>query len=171
MAAAFNDGGSSNEYIRSLHHAIIGKKAKYSCDVHLLNKNGEATAELVGGNLSLLAHLCGTPSALDTRNKILFLEDIGEYIYNMDRMMYQLKRSGMLDKLAGLIIGGFTDIKDTERPFGKTIYEVISEVVAEYSYPVCFGFPVSHSTENLALKSGAKYNLDVGKKKVRLTEI
>lgn len=170
MAAAFNDGEQDNEYIRSLRNAIMGKKAKYRCDIHPLNRNGKASAELVGGNLSLLAHLCGTPSSLDTRNKILFLEDIGEYIYNMDRMMYQLKRAGMLDKLAGLIIGGFTDIKDTERPFGKNVYEVINEVTAEYDYPVCFGFPVSHSKENLALKSGVNYTLEIGKKTVRLTE-
>lgn len=170
MAAAFNDGEQDNEYIRSLRNAIMGKKAKYRCDIHPLNKNGTATAELVGGNLSLLAHLCGTPSALDSRNKILFLEDIGEYIYHMDRMMYQLKRAGMLDKLAGLIIGGFTDIRDTERPFGKNIYEVISGIIAEYDFPVCFGFPVSHSKENLALKSGARYTLDISKKKVGLSE-
>ena len=118
MAAAFNDG--ENEFIKSLHKAITGKKAKYSCAAHPFNKPGTATGELVGGNLSLLAHLTGTASDINTKNKILFLEDIGEQIYNIDRMLYQLKRSGKLDKLAGLIIGGFTDMKDTERPFGKT---------------------------------------------------
>jgi len=171
MAAAFNDGQHKNEYILSLRNAIMGKKAKYSCSVHALNRAGKATGELVGGNLSLLAHLCGTPSDIDTKNKILFLEDIGEYIYHMDRMLYQLKRSGKLDQLAGLIIGSFTDIKDTERPFGKTIYKVINEIIAEYKYPVCFGFPVGHTNENLALKSGVNYSLDVGGKKTRLTEI
>jgi len=171
MAAAFNDGQHNNEYILSLRNALMGKKAKYSCGAHALNLPGKATGELVGGNLSLLAHLCGTPSAIDTRGKILFLEDIGEYIYNMDRMLYQLKRNKMLDQLAGLVIGSFTDIKDTERPFGKTIYEVIRDIVAEYKYPVCFGFPVGHTNENLALKSGAPYSLNISGKKTRLTEL
>lgn len=171
MAAAFNVGQHNNDYILSLRNAIMGKKAKYSCPGNAFNRSGKAKAELVGGNLSLLAHLCGTASALDTKNKILFLEDIGEYIYNMDRMLYQLKRNGMLDQLAGLIIGSFTDIKDTDRPFGKTIYEAISDIVTEYKFPVCFGFPVGHVNENLALKSGATYSLEVGAKKVRLSEI
>ena len=168
MAAAFNEG--ENEFIQSLHKAITGKKAKYSCAAHPFNKPGTATAELVGGNLSLLAHVTGTASDINTKNKILFLEDIGEQLYNIDRMLYQLKRSGKLDKLAGLIIGGFTDIKDTERPFGKTIYEAISDIVAAYDYPVAFNFPVSHGTENYALKIGVNYTLKVGKNKIQLLE-
>lgn len=168
MAAAFNDG--ENEFIQSLHRAITGKKAKYSCAAHPFNRAGTATAQLVGGNLSLLAHLTGTPSAINTKNKILFIEDIGEYIYNIDRMMYQLKRSGQLAGLAGLVVGGFTDMKDTERPFGKTVYEVIKEIVGEYDYPVCFGFPVSHGKENYALKVGGIYSLSVKQGSVNLSE-
>lgn len=168
MAAAFNNG--PNEFIKSLHSAIIGKKAKYLHSLHPLNKIGSAKAELVGGNLSLLAHLCGTPSELVTKNKILFIEDTGEYIYNSDRMLYQLKRAGKLDKLAGLIVGGFTEMKDTERPFGKTVEEAIRDIVLEYHYPVCYGFPVSHDKENYALKVGVQYSLKVGKKNVQLSE-
>lgn len=168
MAAAFMDG--ENEFIRSLQQAITGKKAKYSCAAHPFNRTGTATAELVGGNLALLAHLTGTPSAINTKNKILFIEDTGEYIYNIDRMMYQLKRSGQLDGLAGLIVGGFTDMKDTERPFGKTTYEVIKEIVAQYDYPVCFGFQVSHGKENYALKVGGIYSLSVKQGIVKLLE-
>lgn len=168
MAAAFMDG--ENEFIRSLQQAITGKKAKYSCAAHPFNKTGTATAELVGGNLALLAHVTGTPSAINTKNKILFIEDTGEYIYNIDRMMYQLKRSGQLDGLAGLIVGGFTDMKDTERPFGKTTYEVIKEIVAQYDYPVCFGFQVSHGKENYALKVGGIYSLSVKQGIVKLLE-
>ena len=169
MAAAFNEG--ENEFIQSLHNAIKGKKAKYSCAAHAFNKQGSATAELVGGNLSLLAHLTGTPSDINTNNKILFLEDIGEQIYNVDRMLYQLKRSRKLENLSGLIIGGFTDMKDTERPFGKTVYEAIEDILAEYNYPVAYSFPVSHSTENYALKIGVTYTLKVGKLKTQLTEV
>ena len=118
----------------------------------------------------MLAHLTGTPSDLKTKGRILFLEDVGEYLYNIDRMMRQLKRSGKLDKLAGLIIGGFSDAKDTERPFGQNAYEIIREIVKEYDYPVCFGFPVSHEKENYALKVGVGYKLKVGKGKVTLEE-
>lgn len=169
MASAFNEG--ENEFIQSLHRAILGKKAKYSCKVHPFNKPGTATAELVGGNLSLLAHVTGTPSNINTKNKILFLEDIGEQVYNIDRMFYQLKRSGKLDNLAGLVIGGFTDMEDTERPFGKKVYQVIKEITDEYAYPVCFGFPVSHNKENYALKIGVNYTLKISKNKTQLTEV
>ncbi|MEI7734994.1 MAG: LD-carboxypeptidase [Ferruginibacter sp.] len=171
MAAAFNDGAYKNEFIQSLQKAIAGKKAKYNCTTHPFNKTGTVSGELVGGNLSLLAHLTGTSSDINTKNKILFIEDIGEYIYNVDRMLYQLKRSGKLDKLAGLIIGGFTDMKDTERPFGKTVYEVIQEIITPYKYPVCFGFPVSHGTENYALKVGGTYQLKISRSKTYLSEI
>jgi muramoyltetrapeptide carboxypeptidase len=123
---------------------------------------GEAKGELVGGNLSLLCHLIGTDSDIKTKDRILFLEDVGEYLYNVDRMMLQLKRSGKLNKLEGLIIGGFTDSKDTERPFGKSVYDIIYEQVNEFDYPVCFGFPVSHGKENFALKIGERYTLHVG---------
>ena len=170
MAAAFNDEGFKNEFVQSLQKALAGKKAKYTYAAHAFNKTGTATGELVGGNLSLLAHLTGTASDINTKNKILFIEDIGEYIYSIDRMLYQLKRSGKLKQLAGLIIGGFTDMKDTERPFGKTVQEVLKEIIAEYNYPVCFDFPVSHSKENYALKVGVAYELKITGKTVQLKE-
>jgi muramoyltetrapeptide carboxypeptidase len=170
MAAAFNEEEYKNEFIESLHKALLGKKATYRCPVHLFNKPGTATGELVGGNLALLANITGTPSDINTKNKILFIEDIGEYIYSTDRMLYQLKRSGKLNNLAGLIIGGFTDMKDTERPFGKTVYEAINDMVSEYKYPICFNFPVSHGKENYALKVGVKYNLNISKARVSLKE-
>ena len=170
MAAAFNDAGYINRFVQSLRNALEGKKLKYQCDPHEFNKKGEAIGELVGGNLSLLAHLIGTESDIKTRGRILFLEDVGEYLYNIDRLMYQLKRSGKLSKLAGLIIGGFTDNKDTERPFGQSAYEIIHDMVKEYDYPICFGFPVSHEKENYALKVGVGYKLKVGKSKIILEE-
>jgi muramoyltetrapeptide carboxypeptidase len=95
---------------------------------------------------------------------------VGEYLYNIDRMIYQWKRSGKLSKLAGLIVGGFTESKDTERPFGQTAYEIIRDAVKEYNYPVCYGFPVSHGKENYALKIGVGYKLEVRKSKVSLEE-
>lgn len=170
MAAAFNDGGFNNQYVQSLKHVLAGKRIKYECATHEFNKKGEAVGELIGGNLAMLAHMVGTQSDIKTKGKILFLEDVGEYLYNIDRMMRQLKRSGKLNKLAGLIIGGFSDTKDTERPFGQTVYEIIQDVVKEYDYPVCFGFPVSHEKENYALMVGQGFKLKVGKSKVSLEE-
>lgn len=164
MAAAFNDDGFKNEFVQSLHDALVGKKAKYNCASHPFNKQGKTEGRLVGGNLSLLVHLIGTSSNINTKNEILFIEDVGEYIYNVDRMLYQLKRSGHLENLAGLVVGRFTDIKDTTTPFGKTTEEVIRDIVKEYDYPVCFNFPVSHEKENYALKIGVKYKMTVGEK-------
>lgn len=162
MAAAFNDGQFTNPYVESLKNALEGTPLHYECASHAFNNTGEAKGILVGGNLSLLCHLTGTDSDIKTKDKVLFLEDVGEYLYNVDRMMLQLKRIGKLDKLAGLIIGGFTDNKDTERPFGKSVYDIIYEQVNKYDYPICFGFPVSHEKENYALKIGESYTLHVG---------
>ncbi|GAC1527827.1 MAG: LD-carboxypeptidase [Sediminibacterium sp.] len=171
MAAAFNDGGYENEFVQSLRKALSGKPYSYNCLPHVLNRNGIAVGELIGGNLSLVAHLVGSPASFGTKNKILFLEDIGEYLYHIDRMMIQLKRSGMLDNLAGLVIGGFTDMKDTLLPFGKEVYALISEHVEACTYPVCFDFPVSHGKHNYALKLGVKHQLAVSKNKVSLKEV
>ena len=170
MAAAFNDEGFSNEYVQSLKKALEGRKAKYQCAPFEFNRKGDAIGELIGGNLALLVHLIGTDSDIKTKGRLLFLEDTGEYLYNIERMLYQLKRAGKLAKLAGLIIGGFSESKDTERPFGKNVYEIIRDVVKEYDYPVCYGFPVSHDKENYALKVGVGYKLKVGKSKVLLEE-
>ena len=141
-----------------------------ACDPHPFNQPGSAEGPLVGGNLSLLAHGVGTSSDIQTKGKILFLEDVGEYLYNIDRMLYQLKRSGKLSWLKGLIIGGFTELKDTQRPFGASVEEIIRDVVKEYDYPVCFGFPVGHIKENFALKIGLEHRLEVKPDQVRLFE-
>ncbi|HQV60085.1 MAG: LD-carboxypeptidase [Chitinophagaceae bacterium] len=170
MAGAFNEEGFKNEFVLSLKNALEGKKIKYQCEAHEYNRKGEAVGELVGGNLALLAHLVGTDSDIKTRGKILFIEDVGEYLYNIDRMMHQLKRSGKIARLAGLIFGGFTEVKDTDRPFGNTVLEILKDIVKEYSYPVCFDFPVSHTDRNYALKVGVGYKLKVGKTKVTLEE-
>lgn len=170
MAGAFNNGQSNNEWVLSLKHALQGKKANYKAAAHALNRTGTGSGKLVGGNLTLVAHATGSVSGLQTKNAILFLEDIGEYKYNIDRMMIQLKRSGMLTNLAGLIVGGFTQTKDSDPAFGATVYEIIEHAVAEYSYPVCYDFPVSHDKENYALKHGVNYTLQVTAKKVSLQE-
>jgi len=170
MAAAFNDGGSESEFVLSLKNALEGKKISYHCAGHEFNRLGKTKGELTGGNLALLAHLIGTNSDIKTKRKIFFLEDTGEQLYNIDRMFYQLKRSGKLAGLAGLIIGKFSDNKDTERPFGQTAYEIIRDAVSEYNYPVCFNFPVGHEKENYALKTGEFYKLRVDLDETTLTE-
>jgi muramoyltetrapeptide carboxypeptidase len=170
MASAFADAGYVNRFVQSLRQALEGRKIRYEWEGHPFNRRGEAIGELVGGNLALLAHAVGTDSDFKTRGRILFVEDVGEYLYNIDRMFYQLKRSGKLKNLAGLIVGGFTDTKDTDRPFGKDTYEIIRDIVKDYEYPVCFGFPVSHDKENYALKIGVGYKLRVSRNKILLEE-
>lgn len=171
MSGAFNLSKKQTLYTNALHNIIKGKKARYECSYHLLNRLGKCKATIVGGNLSLLVNCIGTKSEISTTNKILFIEDIGEYFYSIDRMLYQLKRSGKLKQLAGLIVGGFTDLKDTERPFGKKIEEIIYDVVKDYEYPVCFHFPISHGKENYPVKIGGTYTLSVTKNKTTLKEI
>lgn len=171
MAAAFQDNEENNPFLQSLRKALAGEKAVYESAAGPYNKKGSAEGVLVGGNLTLLAHLIGTSSEVETKHKILFLEDVGEYLYNIDRMLLQLKRAGKLEKLAGLIIGGFTDSKDTERPFGKEVHAIIHEQVKDYAYPICFGFPVSHEKENVALKIGGTYQLAVEEANVSLSEV
>ena len=170
MANAFNDEGYKGPSVRSLHDALKGKKSRYVNAPHPFDRKGIATGRLVGGNLTLLAHLCGTPSDLRAKDCILFLEDVGEYLYNVDRMLHQLRRSGKLDGLAGLIFGGFTDMKDTEIPFGKDIDDILREITEGFDFPVCYGFPVSHGKENMALKVGGNFTLTVKKTGTTLRE-
>ncbi len=171
MAAAFNGDGFQNTYIASLKDAISGISTNYTCGTHTFNKTGNAEGELIGGNLAIIAHLIGSHSSYKTRHKILFLEDVGEYLYNIDRMMIQLERAEIFKHLKGLIIGGFSDLKDTTVPFGMDVYNIINEHVKDYKFPICFDFPVSHQTENLALKIGIKHELKVGKDEVILREV
>ncbi len=170
MAGAFNDVNGA-AYVATIHKALTGEKMVYTYTSSISNKTGIAEGALVGGNLSLLTHLLATPSTMNLKNKILFLEDIDEYIYHIDRMLVQLKRSNLLAQLAGLIIGSFSGMKDTKLPFGKSVEEIIKEHVAGYSYPVCFDFPVGHTHANVALKHGVLHSLEVKKYAVKLVEI
>ncbi len=164
MAGAFNEEGDKNEFIQSLRKAMLGDTSSYYCEANILNIHGNGKGKLIGGNLALLAHLTGSKSSMETKGNILFIEDTGEYIYNIDRMIIQLQRAGMLDDLRGLIVGSFTDMKDTVIPFGESVYESVYEKVKGYSYPVCFGFPVGHSTQNYPLKHGVIHTLEVSEK-------
>ena len=149
------------EATRSMMQALMGGLHDTTAAPHPLNRKGKASGELVGGNLSLIYALSGTPYDIDTRGKILFIEDLDEYLYHIDRMMLQLKLSGKLEKLAGLVVGGMTDMKDNLVPFGKTAEEIILDAVKDYHFPVCFQFPAGHIDKNMALYFGRKTKLEV----------
>lgn len=164
----FNEKGEPTENLHSLMKLISGQGVSYSVPGNEKNRNGRVSGELTGGNLSILSSLQGTNYEIETRGKILFLEDIDEFLYHTDRMMHHLKLSGKLSKLAGLVLGDFTDMKDNESPFGKTIIEIITEAVADFDYPVCFGFPAGHNAKNLALSFGQNWTLDVSQNQSEL---
>ena len=153
------DGG---EYaLETLRKVLFGEPLDYHIPANALNKVGSAKGQLVGGNLAMLTHIIGSNSDIDTTGKILFLEDVGEYLYSIDRMMIQLKRSGKLKSLAGLIVGHFSDLEDNEVQFGKTANQIIEDAVAEYSFPVCYDFPVGHEPNNWAMPCGKEVILTV----------
>ncbi|PWT76737.1 MAG: LD-carboxypeptidase [Bacteroidetes bacterium] len=159
------------ESIKSIRLALEGQKMKYEISAGPYNRIGSAEGVLVGGNLKTIETLSCTKSDIITDNRILFVEDTGEYLYSIDRMFWNLKRTGKLDKLAGLIIGGFK-IKpdDPGEEFGKTLYDIVLEKVKDYSYPICFDFPVGHQKDNYALKCGVKHRLEVNADKAVLVE-
>ncbi|MBB5440751.1 muramoyltetrapeptide carboxypeptidase [Pedobacter sp. AK017] len=150
------------ETILSIRQVLSGQDVKYTAPPVSGNRNGRAEGSLIGGNLSIIETLAGSASDINTDGKILFVEDTGEYLYSIDRMFWNLKRSGKLDKLKGLIVGGFKiKPEDPGDEFGRTAYEIVSEKIKEYDYPVCFDFPVGHQKNNFALKCGTKHLLNV----------
>lgn len=158
--------------IDSIRRALLGEPMNYVAPTALNNKAGTGTGRLLGGNLSILQMLCGSHAALRTRGAILFLEDVGEYLYKLDGMMWNLKRSGALEGLQGLIVGSFRVKPDDEgEAFGLSLYEIIMEKVQAYYYPVCFDFPVGHVAVNYALKSGALHSLNVVSGQATLTSL
>jgi muramoyltetrapeptide carboxypeptidase len=160
------------ETIESIQLALSGKKMKYSAVPNLQNKLGTAGGVLIGGNLKMLETLAGTKSDINTAGKILFVEDTGEYMYSVDRMFWNLKRTGKLSQLKGLIVGGFKiKVDEDSDDFGRTLQDVVLEKVKAYHYPVCFDFPVGHQKNNYALKCGIKHRLIVSADDVTLKEI
>lgn len=147
----------------SLRKALFGKSLSYSCAPHPLNRVGVARGQLVGGNLSILYSLCGSGSEIDTAGKILFIEDLDEYLYHIDRMLMNLKRNGMFEHLTGLVVGQLSGMHDNAVPFGKTAEEIVWDCVREYQFPVCFNFPAGHNgTENQALILGRPARMEIG---------
>ena len=146
---------------QSLFDALTGRPLQYEFSAHPLNRLGKMEGEIVGGNLSVLYGMIGSNSFPETDGKILFIEDVDEYIYHIDRMMHGLKRAGKLEKLKGLVVGGLTKIHDNEEPFGMSVKEVIAEAVSGHDYPVCFGFPSGHFDDNRAVVLGKKSVIEV----------
>lgn len=156
----------NEEATNSIKKLLFKEKFDYKIPVNPLNRLGKTQAEVVGGNLSLIYALSGSKDDLNTKGKILFIEDLDEQLYHIDRMMMQLKRSGKLKDLKGLVVGGMTDMKDNAVPYGKTAEEIIFDAVKEYKYPVCFNFPAGHIEKNMAFFLGKKAKLNVEKTKV-----
>lgn len=146
----------------SLRKALFGAQSSISFDAYKLNRPGSTSGALTGGNLSVLYSIMQTPSAVDFTDKILFLEDLTEYLYHLDRMMMQLKRSGQLKNLRGMVVGQFTEMIDNPVPFGKTAYEIIADAVSDYDFPVAFDAPIGHVDHNEAVFCGRNVKLDVG---------
>lgn len=150
------------ETILSIKKLLMGEEMYYISPPSEFNRYGSARGQLVGGNLSIIQSLNGSRSDIKTKGKILFVEDVSEYLYNIDRMFYNLSRSGKFTDLAGLIVGGFRlKADDPGSEFGETIQDIVMNKVKEYNYPVCFDFPVGHQKNNFALTSGAEHLLTV----------
>lgn len=152
---------ASPEAIESLRLSLFGQPLQYAIDPHPLNRLGKATGQLVGGNLSILYSVLGSPSAIDCTDKILYIEDLDEYLYHIDRMMMNLKRNGCLESLKGIIVGSMTDMKDNDIPWGKNALEIVQDVTKQYNIPVIFNFPAGHIHDNRALILGNNVTIDV----------
>ena len=153
----------NNESISLLKKTLFGEKLSYTIEGNNYNIEGNSNGQLIGGNLTLLHCLLGSESSIDTNGKILFIEDLGEYLYHIDRMLISLKRAGYFDNCKGLIVGDFTDMRKNTTPFGRNLKELILDIVREYDFPVSFGFPAGHGEKNYPMILGREINLEVSK--------
>ena len=153
----------NNESISLLKKTLFGEKLSYTIEGNNYNIEGNSNGQLIGGNLTLLHCLLGSESSIDTNGKILFIEDLGEYLYHIDRMLISLKRAGYFDNCKGLIVGDFTEMRKNTTPFGRNLKELILDIVREYDFPVSFGFPAGHGEKNYPMILGREINLEVSK--------
>ena len=166
MCKSLEDISVDDDSINKLKDILFEEgELKYIIERNEYNIIGEASGKLVGGNLTLLQSLLQSKSSIDTTNKIIFIEDVGEYLYHIDRMLHSLKRADYFSKCSGLIVGDFTDIKKNETKFGKNLYEIINEIVEEYNFPVIYGFSAGHGHKNLPLIFGRNVEITVSKNK------
>ena len=153
----------NNKSVSLLKKSLFGEKLSYTIEGNNYNIEGNSNGQLIGGNLTLLHCLLGSESSIDTDGKILFIEDLGEYLYHIDRMLISLKRAGYFDNCKGLIVGDFTDMRKNTTPFGRNLKELILDIVEEYDFPVSFGFPAGHGEKNYPMILGREINLEVSK--------
>lgn len=153
--------GATPQAIETFKKALFGENLQYTIPKHSFNKTGKATGELVGGNLSVLYSIMGSKSEVDYKDKILFIEDLDEYLYHIDRMMMNLKRNGYFENIKGLVVGGMTKMRDNDIPWGKNALEIIKEITEQYKIPVCFNFPAGHIPDNRTLVFGKVVTLEV----------
>ena len=165
-----NFKSNTKESLLSLKNSLFSNLNRIECQAHPFNKFGKIVGDIVGGNLSILYSLLGSQSDIDTTSKILFIEDLDEYLYHIDRMMMNLNRNGMLGKLKGLIVGGMVDMNDNSIPFGKTAEQIILEYTKNYDFPICFGFPAGHLSDNRGLRLGINSVLEISKNGVSLCQ-
>tara|TARA_B100001250_G_scaffold368632_1_gene351432 strand:- start:96 stop:992 length:897 start_codon:yes stop_codon:yes gene_type:complete len=165
-----NFSKNTKESLESLRKAIFGIENIIKIPLNKFNQLGSVETEIVGGNLSILYSLLGSESDLNTSGKILFIEDLDEYLYHIDRMMINLQRNGKFKNLKGMIIGGMNDMHDNDIPFGKTINEIILTYIKKYNFPICFGFPAGHLNDNRAFTLGVPSLLEVKENGVSLSQ-
>ena len=165
-----NFKSNTKESLETLRKTLFGEKNYIKIDTNNYNVLGKAEGEIVGGNLSILYSLMGSNSDLDTDGKILFIEDLDEYLYHIDRMMISLKRSGKLENIKGLIVGGMTNMHDNKVRYGRNAEQIIRDYITPYNIPTCFGFPAGHIKDNRCIKFGVESVLNVNKSDVFLSQ-
>ena len=161
---------ASRKSLNMLRHILFGEENYIYTNPNRLNREGEVKGEIIGGNLSILYSLLGSPTDINTENKILFIEDLDEYLYHIDRMIINIKRNQKFKKLKGLIVGSMTEMNDNEIQFGKTANEIIYEHIKEYDFPVCFDFPSGHIKNNMSIIFGKQSLLKITSKSVVLQQ-
>lgn len=169
MPINFPDHTSDSKPVELLKQVLFEGKVGYNLPVHPLNKAGTEKAIITGGNLSLLYALSGTPYDINFRDKILFIEDVGEQLYHLDRMLQSLRLAGKFEKIVGLVVGGLSEMEDKKRPFGKTAEEIVASIVEGSDFPVVFNFPAGHIRENCPLILGSQVTMDVSDKSVKIS--
>jgi muramoyltetrapeptide carboxypeptidase len=163
MITGFEDIGQNNDSLSKLKNVLFGDSLSYSIASNKNNKAGKSEGIIVGGNLTLIQSTIGSKTELKMKDKILFIEEIGEYAYHIDRMLYSLKRAGYFENCKGLIVGQISDVKKNNTDFGRSINELILDVLDEYNFPILFDFPAGHEKTNFPIILGRKVILDVSK--------
>jgi muramoyltetrapeptide carboxypeptidase len=164
----FTVPNAPEEVKETLRKALFGETISYTIPSKSYDVKGTASGELVGGNISILYSLLGSKSAIDTKDKILFIEDLDEYLYHIDRMMYNLKRNGYFENVKGIIVGSMADMHDNEIPFGQNEVQIITEIAKENRIPIAFQFPAGHQSDNRTLIFGQQVVFEVNEKEIKL---